>query len=381
MKTSKFPKHLGIISGAYRFGFLFIIVTQFSINMVRGELIVRKVFGPEVPTGQYKHPSSFDELDNGDLYLAYYGGAGEYASGTVVYGARLNKKSGHWSQPRKIVGNPFRSLGNPVVWQGPDGLVWLFYVTRFGDTWSTSRIKVKISRDGAASWSDSALLTIEPGTMVRAHPIVLQTGEYLLPIYHETGHDTELIGPDTTSFFLRYNPSNKKWSSSKRIRSDFGNLQPAVAQVDDKHLIAYCRRGGGYEPTTEGYLIRSESRDGGHTWSKGTNSSFPNPNSAVDFIKLCSGRLLLVYNHNMNDRTPLTAALSSDNGKTFSHRMNIAEGKDSFAYPTIVQTKDGRIHVIFSSQGRSQINHAIFDENDLLSKPYNKKSDQENPKN
>jgi predicted neuraminidase len=299
----------------------------------------------------------------------------------VVYGARLNKKSGHWSQPRKIVGNPFRSLGNPVVWQGPDGLVWLFYVTRFGDTWSTSRIKVKISRDGAASWSDSALLTIEPGTMVRAHPIVLQTGEYLLPIYHETGHDTELIGPDTTSFFLRYNPSNKKWSSSKRIRSDFGNLQPAVAQVDDKHLIAYCRRGGGYEPTTEGYLIRSESRDGGHTWSKGTNSSFPNPNSAVDFIKLRSGRLLLVYNHNMNDRTPLTAALSSDNGKTFSHRMNIAEGKDSFAYPTIVQTKDGRIHVIFSSQGRSQINHAIFDENDLLSKHYNKKSDQENPKN
>jgi len=381
MKTSKFPKHLGIISGACRFGFLFIIVTQFSINMVRGELIARKVFGPEVPTGRYKHPSSFDELDNGDLYLAYYGGAGEYASGTVVYGARLNKKSGHWSQPRKIVGNPFRSLGNPVVWQGPDGLVWLFYVTRFGDTWSTSRIKVKISRDGAASWSDSALLTIEPGTMVRAHPIVLQTGEYLLPIYHETGHDTELIGPETTSFFLRYNPSNKKWSSSKRIRSDFGNLQPAVAQVDDKHLIAYCRRGGGYEPTTEGYLIRSESRDGGYTWSKGTNSSFPNPNSAVDFIKLRSGRLLLVYNHNMNDRTPLTAALSSDNGKTFSHRMNIAEGKDSFAYPTIVQTKDGRIHVIFSSQGRSQINHAIFDENDLLSKPYNKKSDQENPKN
>jgi len=271
--------------------------------------------------------------------------------------------------------DPFRSLGNPVVWQGPGGLVWLFYVTRFGDTWSTSRIKVKISRDGAASWSDSALLTIEPGTMVRAHPIVLQTGEYLLPIYHETGHDTELVGPDTTSFFLRYNPSNKKWSRSKRIRSDHGNLQPAVAQVDDKHLIAYCRRGGGYEPTTEGYLIRSESRDGGHTWGKGTNSSFPNPNSAVDFIKLRSGRLLLVYNHNMNDRTPLTAALSSDNGKTFSHRMNIAAGQDSFAYPTIVQTEDGRIHVTFTSQERTQINHAIFDENDLLSKPDNKKSE------
>ena len=375
MKPLEIPKRLDIVSGACRVIFFCIIVTQFSINWVSGDLVVRKIFGPEVPTGKYKHPSSFDELDNGDLYLAYYGGAGEYASGTVVYGARLNKGSSRWSQPKKIAGNPFRSLGNPVVWQGPNGVVWLFYVTRFGDTWSTSRIKVKISRDGAVSWSDSALLTIEPGTMVRAHPIVLQTGEYLLPIYHETGHDTELVGPDTTSFFLRYNPSNKKWSSSKRIRSDHGNLQPAVAQVDDRHLIAYCRRGGGYEPTTEGYLIRSESRDGGHTWGKGTNSSFPNPNSAVDFIKLRSGRLLLVYNHNMNDRTPLTAALSSDNGKTFSHRMNIAAGQDSFAYPTIVQTEDGRIHVTFTSQERTQINHAIFDENDLLSEPDNKKSE------
>ena len=373
MKPLEIPKRLDIVSGACRFAFLFIVVTQFSINWVSGDLIVHKVFGPEVPTGKYKHPSSFDELDNGDLYLAYYGGAGEYASGTVVYGARLNKGSSHWSQPKRIAGNPFRSLGNPVVWQGPDGLVWLFYVTRFGDTWSTSRIKVKISRDGAVSWSDSALLTIEPGTMVRAHPIVLQTGEYLLPIYHETGHDTELVGPGTTSFFLRYNPSNKKWSSSKRIRSDHGNLQPAVAQVDDRHLIAYCRRGGGYEPTTEGYLIRSESRDGGHTWGKGTNSSFPNPNSAVDFIKLRSGRLLLVYNHNMNDRTPLTAALSSDNGKTFPHRMNIAAGQGSFAYPTVVQTRNGKIHVTFTSQERTQINHAIFDENDLLSKPDKKK--------
>ena len=374
MKTLEIPKRLDIVSGACRFAFLFIVVTQFGINWAMGDLIVRKVFGPEVPTGKYKHPSSFDELDNGDLYLAYYGGAGEYSSGTVVYGARLNKGSSRWSQPKKIAGNPFRSLGNPVVWQGPNGVVWLFYVTRFGDTWSTSRIKVKISRDGAVSWSDSALLTIEPGTMVRAHPIVLQTGEYLLPIYHETGHDTELVGPDTTSFFLRYNPSNKKWSSSKRIRSDHGNLQPAVAQVDDRHLIAYCRRGGGYEPTTEGYLIKSESRDGGHTWGKGTNSSFPNPNSAVDFIKLRSGRLLLVYNHNMNDRTPLTAALSSDNGKTFPDRMNIAAGQGSFAYPTVIQTRNGKIHVTFTSQERTQINHAIFDENDLLSKP-DKKSE------
>ena len=26
------------------------------------------------------------------------------------------------------------------VWQAPDGVVWLYYVVRYGDTWSSSRI-------------------------------------------------------------------------------------------------------------------------------------------------------------------------------------------------------------------------------------------------
>ena len=37
-----------------------------------------RIFGPETPTGKYKHPASITELANGDLYLAYYGGDGEY---------------------------------------------------------------------------------------------------------------------------------------------------------------------------------------------------------------------------------------------------------------------------------------------------------------
>ncbi|MEK7410323.1 MAG: exo-alpha-sialidase, partial [Actinomycetota bacterium] len=84
--------------------------------------------------------------------------------------------------------------------------------------------------------------------------------------------------------------------------------EEAVAEalaLDAKLGVAYCRRGGGYDPTTNGWLVRAESRDGGWIWSEGVNSPFKNPNSAVDFIKLRSGNLLLVFNDNMNDRTPL----------------------------------------------------------------------------
>src|SRR5579872_3813795 len=90
-----------------------------------GGLRIERVFGPEVPTGPYKHPACMTELDNGDLYLVYYGGQGEYATDTAVYGSRLRKGERRWSAPRVVAKDPFRSAGNGVVWQGPDGAVWL----------------------------------------------------------------------------------------------------------------------------------------------------------------------------------------------------------------------------------------------------------------
>ncbi|MBX3437129.1 MAG: hypothetical protein KF861_06540, partial [Planctomycetaceae bacterium] len=50
--------------------------------------------------GPYRHPCSFDELDNGDLYVVYYGGAGEYEGDTAVYGFRKDHSSGEWSKPQ-----------------------------------------------------------------------------------------------------------------------------------------------------------------------------------------------------------------------------------------------------------------------------------------
>ena len=321
---------------------------------------IDRLFGPETNTGRYKHPASLTELANGDLFLAWYGGDGEYAPGTAVWGSRLS--GGKWSAPMKLAQDPFYSTGNPVVWQAPDGRVWLWYVVRPGRTWSTSRIAVKISGDGAQTWSDASMQTFEEGTMVRGKPIVLANGDYLLPVWKETGFDTEVVGADTASFFLRYDPRAKKWSESTRIYARIGVLQPAVAQIDENYLVAYCRRGGGYGRETRGYIIRSESHDGGKSWSEGVDTKMPNPNAAVDFLKLRNGHLLLVYNDSMSDRTPLTVAISSDGDKTYAWRRNIAEGANSFAYPYAIQTHDGKIHIVFTSNQRSVINHAVFDE-------------------
>jgi predicted neuraminidase len=326
-----------------------------------GEITIRRVFGPEVPTGPYKHPASLEELPGGDLYLVYYGGEGEYAAGTSVFGSRQEKGGLAWSPPRPIAHDPIRSVGNAVIWSAPDGLVWLFYVVRDGATWSTSRIQFKVSADDARTWSDASVLSVEPGTMVRNRPIVGADGTYLLPAYKETGHDQESVGPDSTSMVFRFDPKTKTWTEGGRIRSPRGNIQPAIARLDDRTLVAYCRRGGGYRPDEIGHIVRSTSKDGGRSWSPGVDSAFPNPNAAVDLLRLRSGRFLLIYNDSMTGRTPLTAALSIDESN-WPHRRNIAEGRGDFAYPSAFQARDGRIHLVFTSEGRTVVNHAVFDE-------------------
>lgn len=329
------------------------------------DIVTERVLGPEVKT-PYNHPASLTELDNGDLYIAYYGGPGEYSNESTVYGTRLRKGEKKWRTPEAITPRPREPEGNAVVWQAPGGVVWLFSVMRPGETWSTSRIMARTSTDGAKSWSQPQILAGEAGMMVRGKPIVLKDGNYLLPIYHETGHDPEMVGADTTSLFLRYDVREKRWSETNRIRSRIGNLQPAVAALTDDYLVCYCRRGGNYQPRKDAFLVRSESRDGGRTWAPGTESAFPNPNAAVDFLRLANGHLLLVFNDSMSRRTPLTVAISTDRDKTYPHRRNIAEGPGDFGYPYAIQTRDGKIHVLYTSNRRSVINHAVFEESAIL---------------
>jgi predicted neuraminidase len=327
-----------------------------------GDLTITRVFGPEVTTGPYKHPAAITELDNGDLYLVYYGGQGEYARDTAVFGARRQAGTTTWSAPQVLARDPFRSVGNAVIWQAPDQVVWLFYVVRYGETWSSSRIQAKISNDRAVTWSDPFPIALDAGMMVRNRPIVLAEGGYLLPVYLETGEDTEQVGPDSTSRFLYFDPATRAWTERGAIRSRTGNIQPAVVELSPGHLIAYCRRGGNYAPTEQGWTVRAESKDGGRTWTEGQASAFRNPNSALEFLKLQNGHLLLVFNDHMWKRTPLVAALSTDGDRTYPHRRIVGDADNTYAYPIGFQARDGSIHIVYTSDSRAVINHAVFDE-------------------
>ena len=331
------------------------------------ELSIKKVFGPEIAGGEYKHPAAIEELPNGDLYIAYYAGEGEYEGDTAVFGSRLAKGSSKWSTPKRIADTPNRSEGNAVIWQEPGGPTWLFYVNRYGETWSDSIIKYKYSTDNAETWTDPEILSFEKGLMVRSQPIQLENGDFLLPIYHEVGEDKESVGAESSSLFARFNKSNKQWTFTKKVHSRLGNIQPAVVQCDAKHLLAFCRRGGGYGRVPDGFIVKIESHDGGLTWSPGVDTKFANPNSAVDLIKLRNGHLVVVYNDSFEgERMPLTMRVSTDCGKTWSEARNIVnQPGDDAAYPYMIETADGRIQGVYTSKERTVINHFALDESDI----------------
>jgi predicted neuraminidase len=58
--------------------------------------------------------------------------------------------------------------------------------------------------------------------------------------------------------------------------------------------------------------------------------------------------------------------VSTDNGKTWPKARDVVNNRaDEAAYPFIIQTADGRIHGVFTSQRRSVVNHFILDESDI----------------
>lgn len=135
------------------------------------------------------------------------------------------------------------------------------------------------------------------------------------------------------------------------------------------------------------------SSDGGRTWTPLAAAALPNPNSAVDGVTLTDGRLLLVYNHAAHNpewsghgrRYPLDVAISRD-GLTWVHVLTLedqperagarsrpiteppartsAEQLDiinkGFAYPAVIQTSDGLVHVTYTID-RHEIKHVVID--------------------
>lgn len=127
--------------------------------------------------------------------------------------------------------------------------------------------------------------------------------------------------------------------------SELAAEEPLWWLLPDDNLMALFR-----DNRKSGYLYRAFSTDNGRTWSKPTQTNFPDATSKLHGIRLSDGRYVLVSNANPRQRDPLTLSISED-GIVFN-KMGYLVGGRRVDYPHVLE-HDGYLMVAFSGGKQS----------------------------
>ena len=314
-----------------------------GIPMDSSALIEREfLFGEDRPFGEC-HAATVIELPEGDTLVAYFGGTRESHPDVSIWLSR--RRRGQWEHPIEVADEPDVPHWNPVLFQAPDGTVLLFYkVGTSPTTWTT---RVTRSNDFGTHWTAPEQLPSMneyPRGPVKDKLIVLQNGSWLAPTSRETNNKWDAAADIS-------NDKGDSWNLSASVPLDRsrttgeGIIQPTIWESQPGKVHMLLR-------SSEGSVYRSDSEDGGSTWSEAYPTQLPNNNSGIDLAAHDSGLLALCYNpvgQNWGKRTPLVIGVSRDGGQSWRNALTLEDedaypqrnGRNEFSYPAIVSTAAG----------------------------------------
>jgi len=371
----------------------------------------------------HNHASCIVEAPNGDLLVCWFHGSGERMADDVkIEGAWLRKGRSTWDPRFTMADTPGFPDGNPCMFIDLKSRLWLLHTTILANTWESALLKVRVSHDymqhQPPHWDSSEVLHIKPGSefdsevrrrlpdlqasvsslhltererkeadsflaamrehardklyrrlgwMTRAHPFVVDGERLLVPLYH-----------DGFSFSLMAISDDwgQNWHFSPPLIGA-GNIQHSLVQRRDGSLYTLMRHNG---PAPH-RLQQSESRDRGESWSPVTDTDLPNPGSGAEIISLRNGHWVLIGNDTETGRYRLAVQISDDEGRSWKWKRYLERDEPgpeagTYHYPSILQARDGSIHVSYSyhlsrrtlpkdvdgDPAAKSIKHAQFDE-------------------
>lgn len=320
-----------------------------------------------------------DRLSSGRLVIVYSARANQprklkIAVATSDDGGKI------WSTPQVIFDHVNAEDADPSLLVDGDRI--LAFSTTVPDPVRIDRtlIYMRESRDGV-HWGNEVLLRTPhryiAGKIHQGHRLpdgTLIMG-YAWDTWAEQGMPPATEGEmDIKSGVLRSRDKGKTWTAGSDLyavvpktspHSIMGLDEPATAVLHDDVLIALMRASG----TT---LYESWSHDGGVSWDRPQPSTLTAHNSPAALWKLDgSGDLLVAWDNSTTSRTPLTAALSTDAGQTWSAPRVIVDtdGSDQVSYPSAIQAEDGTMIIVWQQdlpQGAREIRIARFNRAWLL---------------
>ena len=241
------------------------------------------------------------------------------------------------------------------------------------------------SQDSGHTWSPHQPLHERAGIVTRRGRIVLRDGTWLFPQHYVRPPDlpwdilrfpTELREQRDYSTWIR--GVNVLASRDQgRTFEPWGAIEPpGPVRMNEPHVVEL--RDGTVamliRADKDGWLWRSDSNDGGRTWSAPCRTEIPNPASKVSLLRLEDGRIALVHNPNSAARDPLALWISDDELATWPVQLELdswaqhaawftaregAGTSTALAYPHAMQV--GRqLHVAYDL-GRRDIVHIVVD--------------------
>lgn len=291
------------------------------------------------------HASTIAWLGGERFLAAWFGGTKEKHPDVAIWGAF--RDSAGWSPIVRLARVGDQAHWNPVLLRAPDESIHLWFKVGLNPTvWATWTI---VSRDGGQTWSEPRELV--PGDVggrgpVKNRPLVLSDGAWLAPASLEAPAGD---GRRWDVFADRSDDGGLTWTRydvplDRGANPSGGAIQPAFWESAPGRVHLLCR-------TSFGYIGRSDSDDGGRTWSPLRDAGLPNNNSGIDLANLPDGRLVLAHNPvsaNWGARWPLRLVVSADGGETWPQYLDLETVEGEFSYPSVIPVGDGRVACVYT---------------------------------
>lgn len=336
------------------------------------------------------HAAFLEFLDDGTVVCVWFGGTLEGKADISIYAATLAPGADRWSNYVRLSDDPNRSEQNPVLWRNDSGILQLFHTAQPAGNQDECLLRARVlsSEKGQLTAEAPRLVDLPLGSFIRGRFVRRKDGAWMMPIFRCISRPGQRWnGSHDNAAVAVSHDDGQSWTLTD-VPGSIGSVHMTIVPLDGDHMVAFYRR------RQSDFVGRSESFDGGLTWSPTTLTDVPNNNSSINVIRLNDGRLAMVCNPtsaatsddrrtSLYDeieegddrpdatggcepiwgvpRAPLTLCVSTDGGLTWPLRRVIDESSGSctsnnsvdgrnkeLSYPYLLEAEDGGLHVAYT---------------------------------
>lgn len=341
----------------------------------------------------HNHAAFLQWLPDGTLACAWFAGTLEGRSDIFVHLAKLAPGAERWGDAVRVSDDESRSEQNPVIFVMPgNGTVGLFHTAQPGGRQEECEVLFRsLAGDGPG---EVRALDLPQGSFVRGAVVVRDDGAWMLPLFRcRVQPGARWTGSHDTAAVAVSEDQGASWALTE-VPGSTGCVHMTIVPLEGDRMAAFYRR------RQADFVYRSESGDGGRSWSVPQATDVSNNNSSIAALRLRDRRVALLCNPvsaaeaserraSLYDelgeeddgrgdptggvaaiwgvpRAPLALCISEDGGRTFPLRRVVEDGPGTclsnnaldgrnkeLSYPALAEAPDGTLHLAFTFHRRA----------------------------